>query len=669
MPTPALPMRSVHLDFHTGPAIPDVGTEFKPEEFAQTFVRARVQSVTLSAKCHHGHLYYGTTRPERHPHLRPGLDLLDAQISALHAVGIRAPVYLSVQVDEYAANQHPEWLALDAGGCPVKRPPGRFTAGWQVLDMSGPYQDYLADQIDDLLNHLGTVDGVFLDMCWDQPSTSRWAVAGMRGAGLDPADPADRDSYARLVAHYYMGRYRDMVRPHLSDGAATSIWFNSRPKTALMEEVKFVDHAEIEALPTGGWGYSYLPYVARFVRRLGVPVLAHTGRFHKSWGDNGGLKAPAALKYECCQMLAHGLAAEVGDLLHPRGRPAPAVYSLIGRAFGYLERCEPHLAGGKLVTEVAVLMDPDLGDDPGPAGVGVVRALQRLRMQFDVLSPGSDLTGYRLIVIPELTRLCPEHVVGLAAFLAGDGALLVSGGAAADGAGGPLLPEMGIEAIAPPSFSHTFLSDAANPGGFAHVMYEPSLRLTPGPGAETLYHLVDPYFERSWDAFSGHDYTPAGPSTAYAAILACGRTVTIAAPIFTAVGRHAAEAYTELLARCIDRLLPEPLLRTSGPAHLETSVVDTPASRVVHLLSFLPSRRAEGISPLSGQNEGIDLVTDAFPLIDVEVSVRLDEAPSRVTLQPHGTPLRWEYDRQRDGGRLRTTVSIPDGHAMIVIER
>lgn len=61
------------------------------------------------------------------------------------------------------------------------------------------------------------------------------------------------------------------------------------------------------------------------------------------------------------------------------------------------------------------------------------------------------------------------------------------------------------------SFSHTFLSDAANPGGFAHVMYEPSLRLTPGPGAETLYHLVDPYFERSWDAFSGHDYTPAGP--------------------------------------------------------------------------------------------------------------------------------------------------------------
>lgn len=97
--------------------------------------------------------------------------------------------------------------------------------------------------------------------------------------------------------------------------------------------------------------------------------------------------------------------------------------------------------------------------------------------------------------------------------------------------------------------------------------------------------------------------------------------------------------------------------------------MDTPVGRVVHLLSFLPSRRAEGISPLSGQNEGIDLVTDAFPLVDAEVSVRLDEAPSRVTLQPHGTALCWEYGRPRDRGRLRTTVSIPDGHGMIVIER
>ena len=68
------------------------------------------------------------------------------------------------------------------------------------------------------------------------------------------------------------------------------VWFNSRPKTNLHIEKKFLRHVEIEALPTGGWGYAYFPYVARFVRPLGLPTLSHTGRFHKSWGDNGGLK-------------------------------------------------------------------------------------------------------------------------------------------------------------------------------------------------------------------------------------------------------------------------------------------------------------------------------------------------------------------------------------------
>ncbi len=665
MNSPAMPRRTVHLDFHTGPKIPAVGDRFDPGEFARTFRDARVDSVTLFAKCHHGHLYYATERPERHPHLSKDLDLLGEQAAALHRVGIRTPIYLSVQVDEYAAGSHPEWVALDADGRPVKRPPGRFTAGWQILDMSSPYQDYLADQIDEVLRRFGPVDGVWLDMCWDQPSTSRWAVDGMRRAGLDPADSDDRDRYARMTAHRYMGRYREMVLPHLAPDTATGIWFNSRPRTALGTELPFVDHVEIEALPTGGWGYSYLPYVARFVRPLGAPVVGQTGRFHMSWGDNGGLKSPAALKYECCRMLAHNMSSGVGDLLAPSGRPEPAVYDLIGQVYGYLERCEPFLAGTRPVTEVAVLMDPGLGDDPGPAGRGVVTAMQRLRMQFDVLAPGTSLAGHRMVVIPEVTRVSPDMASALRAFLADGGTVLISGAALLDGQDDPVLPELGISRAAPPSFSHTFLRDPGQADAFAHVMYEPSLRLTATAGAEPLYTVVEPYFERSWDAFSGHDYTPAGAESPYAAVIACAGTVSTAAPIFTAVGRHGPDAYIRLLDRCVGRLLPQPLLRAGGPAHLETSVVDSPTARVVHLLSFLPSRQAEAISPRTGRMEGIDLVNDPFPLAGVDVSVRLEDRPKAVTLQPHAVPLDWEHT----GGRLHTTVTVPDGHGMIVIER
>jgi hypothetical protein len=49
------PRRTIHLDFHTGPDIPDVGAEFDVDAFARTFVDAHVDSVTVFAKCHHGH--------------------------------------------------------------------------------------------------------------------------------------------------------------------------------------------------------------------------------------------------------------------------------------------------------------------------------------------------------------------------------------------------------------------------------------------------------------------------------------------------------------------------------------------------------------------------------------------------------------------------------------
>jgi Hypothetical glycosyl hydrolase 6 len=661
-----LPNRTIHLDFHTGPAITDVGRDFDAQLFAKTFVEARVQSVTLFAKCHHGHLYFETDRPERHPGLPASLDLLDRQVEALHDVGISAPLYLSMQVDEYAANHHPDWLAQDPDLRTVKGSDGRFQAGWQVLDMSSPYADYFAGQLAEVLTHFGKVDGVFLDMCWDQPSSSSWAIASMLAAGLSPSDSDDRAAHARSVAHRYMEQYRSMITPHLSPDAPMSVWFNSRPKTALIDEVRFVDHVEIEALPTGGWGYGYFPYVARFVAPLGVPTVAHTGRFHKSWGDNGGLKPPAALKYECCQMLAHGVAAGVGDSLHPRARLGASTYREVGEVFGHLERCEPYVIAAQAVTEVAVLMEPSLGDAPGPVGVGIVRALQQLRSQFTILPPDADFSSAALVIVPETTKATADTVARLRRYLDAGGRVILVGAAGVGADGNALLDAQGVDIDDASPYSHTFLWD--NAGGddqFPHAMYERSLRLAPRDGTQVLFSVMDPYFERTWDHFSGHEYTPVNSESRYAAVALRAGVITIAAPIFTAYARHGAIAHRELLRQCIDRLLPAPLLRVAGPAHLETTIVDTGDTRVVHLLSFLASRQAEGISPITRAVEGIDIVHDAFPLVSLPVSVRTDWEPRRATLQPHGRALPIEFAN----GYATVVVSVEDGHGMVVFER
>src|SRR6185436_17002294 len=171
---------------------------------------AHVDSVTVFAKCHHGHLYYNTKRPERHPGLRKNLDLLGQQVEALHREDIRAPIYISVQCDEYAADTHPEWIARQADGKPVGA--GPLAPGWQILDMSSPYQDYLAELTQVVLRLFKPVDGIFFDMCWDQPCVSNFAVEGMARLKLDPEKEEDRVKYSHQVALDYMKRFYDLVK-------------------------------------------------------------------------------------------------------------------------------------------------------------------------------------------------------------------------------------------------------------------------------------------------------------------------------------------------------------------------------------------------------------------------------------------------------------------------
>jgi hypothetical protein len=656
------PKRMIHLDFHTGPLVPDVGQDFDARSFARAFKDAHVDSVTLFAKCHHGHMYFDTDHESRHPNLPRKLNLLGEQIEALHSVGIRSPIYISIQCDEYAANTHPEWIALTPELKHVKWGPTAFDPGWQIMDMSSPYQDYVAGQIAEVLRKFKPIDGFFLDMTWDQPSASKWAIDGMKRRGLDPREKADRDRYARLVAYDYMARFKKMVDDAQPKQPA-GVWFNSRPKTNLHIEKKYLRHVEVESLPTGGWGYAYFPYVSRFVRPYNMPTLSHTGRFHKSWGDNAGLKPRAALKYECCSMLAQGITAGCGDLLHPRGATSKAVYDLIGSVYGYIEQCEPHVAGGVLRSEIAVVVDPELGDNPGPAGLGAVRMLQQLRAQFDIVPQTAELRGYALAIVPETTKIDASLKKRLQAFVKAGGALIVCERAALDADGKPVMPELGVVAHGPSPYSHTFLragkAVADGVPEYDVVLYDRAQRMTPAPGAESLVRVVEPYFERTYDHFSGHSYTPPDKLSRYGAAIQKGRVITFAIPILEAFARHGNEQYRQIFGNCLKRLLPRPLLRDNGPAHLETTVLTRKAGKraqtIVHLISYIPSRTAL---------EGLDLVYDPIPLVDMPIAVRVEAEPARVTLQPAGQALPFTYA----DGYAHTRVTLLDGHGMLVVE-
>ncbi len=192
-------------------------------------------------------------------------------------------------------------------------------------------------------------------MCWDQPSTSKWAIAGMLKARFNPESEADRAAYARQVAVAYMKRFHDLVK---ASSRGASVYFNGRKLDQLAGEISWLTHVEIEALPTGGWGYLYFPRHVRHVRTLGKPYLGQTARFHKSWADFGGLKPYAALEYETSLMMAQGAACSVGDQMHPRGILDQAAYDLIGKAYARVEVREAWLEGAVPLAQIGVLQTP-----------------------------------------------------------------------------------------------------------------------------------------------------------------------------------------------------------------------------------------------------------------------------------------------------------------------
>ncbi len=130
--------------------------------------------------------------------------------------------------------------------------------------------------------------------------------------------------------------------------------------------------------------------------------------------------------------------------------------------------------------------------------------------------------------------------------------------------------------------------------------------------------------------------------------------ITCAVPLLEAFGKHASVAYRQILGNCIDLLLPDPIIRDCGPVHLETTVLRRAGTTIVHLISFLSLRQAENL----------DIVHDPFPLVEMPISVRLDAAPTRVTLQPTGKTLPFTYS----GGYVQTQITVLDGHAMLVVE-
>lgn len=173
------------------------------------------------------------------------------QIEACHRRGIRVPIYVTVQWDDFSANAHPEWLCIDEKGGPHGTPP--LEPGfYRFLDVSHPgYRAFLRDHVGEILRTL-PVDGLFFDIVQPRPSLSRRWLDAMDNAGLDPESPADRHRFATRVVNEWKVEMTQFIRGLNRD---CTVFYNAgHVGPAHRATMDAYSHYELESLPSGGWG-------------------------------------------------------------------------------------------------------------------------------------------------------------------------------------------------------------------------------------------------------------------------------------------------------------------------------------------------------------------------------------------------------------------------------
>ncbi len=691
--------RQVHLDFHTSPAIPGVGSQFDASQWQDTLLGAAVNSVTLFAKCHHGWSYHPTEVGQRHPHL--DLDLLGAQYAATKSAGINAPIYLSSGVDNLASYEHPEWREVDKDGRYTGWAQGSLQAGFHLMDFHSPYLDYLCAQIREVVRLFPDCDGIFLDIISQNQSCSRYSRDFMVAHGLDPLCEADRRESSRLALEAY---YQRTTEAATSLRADMPVFHNAghigRGDHSILP---YFSHLELESLPTGGWGYDHFPMSAKYAVNVGKDFLGMTGKFHTTWGEFGGYKHPNALRYECAAMLAFGAKCSIGDQLHPTGALDRSTYGLIGAAYREVAAKEPWCEGAEQIFDVAILSSEAENHTyrDNPADEGACRALLEAHFLFGLIDRTMDFGRYRAIILPDDIGIDLALKVKLDAYLAAGGKLVLSGesgrwkpgqepqgrgegrsGVASGseaGAGGHAF-EIGAsdEGLSPyfppanePNRGHDYFLpiDGLRADFVAQpvIMYERSRRLRVTTG-ESLGAIYDPYFNRRWDHFCSHQHTPNQPEpSGFACAVQHGPILTFAHPVFRHYRALGGVAYREFISRALRRFIgvENLTLSTDLPSTARVSLTrlgpvkpvaagegggavptgDASGRTVLHVL-YAPTVSRGGSLQLSGgnsaSNAGIQIIEELPPLPGAKMTLRLPKPPSSARIVPEGVAVAVE---------------------------
>lgn len=660
--------RQVHIDFHTSEFIPNVAKKFDKMAFAQHLKRSHVDSATCFARCHHGWLYYPSKKfaDRIHPELTNS-NLLIEQIDACHELGIKAPIYTTVQWDGLIAREHPEWLARDIDGYLIDTQGVPEPHFYYTLCLNSPYRDYIKEHIQDIIEVIGKerIDGFFFDILFRSVCCCDYCKKEMIAENFDPTDIKDQQRYAVQMIAEFKKEMSQFIWNQLPD---VSLFFNGSHIGYLdKESLPAYSHIELESLPSGGWGYDHFPITMRYARNLGKDVIGMTGKFHTYWGDFHSLKNQAALEFEVYHMLALGAkGCSIGDQLHPDGQLSEAAYQLIQSVYERVETVEEVCRKvSKPVVEVGVLT-PEEYWFPGskeprtsPAIIGLNRMLQELNYQFDIIDSEMDFEKYQVIILPDEIPPSKELLTKLQHFMQMGGFVIATYHSLID-LEQVEQPFLGICYQGEGSFDRDYILPNHVIGcqlpKEEFVMYGQGVKIA-CMDAQEILQTVKPYFNREGKTFCSHQHAPSSHQLGDPGAVRYGNMIYFSHPIFSLYRKNGAKWLAEIINDALKIGLPQKLITHNGPKTLLTTLNQDEEGKnyLLHALHYI----------IQKQTEDIYTIDEKISLRDTIITVIL---PSKKVMKVYDAVSGEVLPFDQQASSLVISVPMIDGYKIIKIE-
>ena len=657
--------RQVHLDFHTSEHIDSIGVDFSRAQFRQALRTGHVDAINVFAKGHHSWFYYPTEIGRQHPGL--DFDLLGEMVEACRAEDVKVYAYFTVGWSANDAIAHPEWVALERDG---KNPfreqaaelDGAHPGGWEYLEPSGPYADTIYAQLEELVSSYD-LDGVWFDIFKPHLGNyNAWSLQDFAARGIDTADLAAVD--ARVHERYaeFMQRCNAIIAEHLPEASA---YYNGTTATYTDRNVasfkyglfRYNTKHDLEDLPTAWGGYDIFPWRSKYFAATGKDIVAMSGKFHKAWGEFGGFKDAAAIKYEAATMVSFGAACNFGDQLHPKGEMDADTYANIGEAYAYVKEIEDYGVHAEHTARLGLYASENIASIEG-----ATRMLVEEQRNFHVVNLLEDWSDFEVVVVTS-GGVLPRDRTKVKAFVDGGGKVLVMG-AGAIVEGEPFF-DIGADYVGPADFDgdYTVVGDelATDMVRSPYLNYAPGIRLSPKPGTRVLAGVREPYFSRTLTHYSSHNNTPYRTEpAAHPAVIerADGRVIAIAHDIDRQYFDEGMRLHRQLFENALQRLDYAAMVEADMPSMGRLNLLHQPeAERYVGHLTYA--------SPI--QRGNVRVVEDIVPLHDVAVRFRLPAGveatdvyavPGKQALTPRALP----------GGGFEVVLPKLDMHAAVVVE-